>query len=52
MTSLQLANLLNVQHELVRDAAGGLFSRTKGTFTHEQAMSIRKQLVAWGKLAK
>jgi hypothetical protein len=51
VTTIVIANLLGVQHELVRDAAGEMFGRVKGEFTYQQAMGIRTKLAQWGKLA-
>jgi hypothetical protein len=50
MTTQQLANLLKVQHELVRDAAGETLRRTKGTFTYDEAMTIRNKIASWGRI--
>lgn len=50
MTTLQIANLMGVQHELVRDAAGETLHRTKGTFTYDEAMTIRKKIASWGRI--
>jgi hypothetical protein len=47
MTTQQLANLMGVQHELVRDAAGELLGRTKGIFTYDEAMKIRGKICQW-----
>jgi hypothetical protein len=53
MTCLQVAMLLGVQLELVRDAAGSLFQRcgAKDTFTFSEAFQIRIKLMQWGKIA-
>jgi hypothetical protein len=48
LTTERLAKIFNVQHELVRDAAGALFQRTAGTFGAVEALQIRRKLVEWG----
>ncbi len=50
MTTKELAELLGVQHELVRDAAGTVYGRPDGRFRHVECMAIRDCLVTWGRL--
>jgi hypothetical protein len=50
MTTTELATLIGVHHELIRDAAGSLYQRTSGLFKIHQAIAIRSVLVQWGKV--
>jgi hypothetical protein len=53
MTTQEIACLMGVQMELVRDAAGSLYSRcgSRETFTFSEAMMIRMLLIQWGKVS-
>ena len=52
MKTINIARLLNVQHELVRDAAGELYQRCSATdtFTGEEFIGIMNKLIVWGKI--
>lgn len=47
LTTQQIATRLGVQHELVRDAAGQLFSRTKGLFPAHAVSRITSLIELW-----
>ena len=56
LQTIQIAALLGVQHELVRDAAGPLPAHTdcdgRRFYDERQQQTIREQLTKWGRLAQ
>ena len=54
LTLQQVAMLLGVQLEMVRDVCGSLFGVSKPTaeILFTQALAVRAELVRWGKIAK
>ena len=50
MKTQQIASFLGVQHELVRDAAGELFSRCSGVFSESEQAAIRAKIAQWERL--